>query len=46
MSGERNLNQLLKTISAKLVDGIYVFVTVAEDQVPNDVAPRMGISGK
>jgi len=41
MSGENNLDTLLKTLTAALVDGIYVFATVAESDVPATIAPRM-----
>lgn len=41
MSGELNLDALLKTMSAKLVDGVFVFVTVRADEVPANLSPRM-----
>lgn len=41
MSGEINLNALLKTLKPKLVDGTYVFVTLNEADVPDDISPRM-----
>ncbi len=39
MSGETNLNTLLRSLSAELIDGAYVFVTV--DEVPSGLTPRM-----
>ncbi len=44
MSGETSLRELLKTLSATLVDGIYVFAAVPEGSVPKDVAARMVFS--
>ncbi len=41
MSGEANLDQLFKKLNAKLHDGIYVFVTLAEGEVPQNISPRM-----
>lgn len=41
MSGELNLDVLLKTLTAELVDGVYVFATMADDGVPADIVPRM-----
>lgn len=41
MSGERNLNVLLKSLSPRLVDGIHVFVTLPGDAIPADLEPRM-----
>ena len=41
MSGELNLQALLKTLTAKLTDGVYVFITLPTDQVPVDIKPRM-----
>lgn len=41
MSGETNLKALLKTLVPKLIDGVYVFVTVAEHDVPQNLVPRM-----
>ena len=39
MGGETNLAHLLRSLSARLHDGIYVFATVA--QMPEGIAPRM-----
>jgi len=41
MNGERNLGILLKTMSARLADGVYVFATQPDDQVPAHLQPRM-----
>ncbi len=41
MSGELDLSQLLKTLSATPVEGVYVFATMTEEVVPQAVAPRM-----
>lgn len=41
MSGERDLNALIKSMSATLVDGLYVFCTVQRDAVPEGLTPRM-----
>lgn len=41
MSGETNLNELLKTLSAQLAEGVYVFVTLADNSVPENIAARM-----
>lgn len=41
MSGELNLDTLLKTMDATLVDGTYVFATLAPDAIPPTITPRM-----
>ena len=41
MSGETNLDKLIQSMSAELVVGVYVFVTVPPDQVPTGLTPRM-----
>ena len=41
MAGETNLDTLIKSLSAVLVDGLYVFVTVQPDHAPIDITPRM-----
>ena len=41
MSGELNLDTLLKTLSAKLIEGVFVIVTVPFGEVPVGLAPRM-----
>ena len=41
MSGEMDLGMLLRGMSATLIDGVYVFATVPEGQVPPGLSPRM-----
>ena len=41
MSGELNLDTLLKALSAKLIEGVFVIVTVPFGEVPVGLAPRM-----
>ncbi len=41
MSGELDLKTLLGSMSATLVDGVYVFVTLPDDAVPAQAKPRM-----
>ena len=41
MSGELNLNVLLKTLSAELVAGLYVFASVKDGVLPASLKPRM-----
>jgi len=41
VSGETSLNELLKTLSAQLVEDVYVFVTLPDDSVPENIAARM-----
>jgi len=41
MSGEKALAKLLQTLSAKLVDGLYVFATVPDAGIPKGISPRM-----
>ena len=41
MTGETNLDRLVQSMSPELVDGLYVFATVAEGAVPEGVVPRM-----
>ena len=41
MTGETNLNELIKSLSAVLAEGLYVFVTVPSDQRPANLRPRM-----
>lgn len=41
MSGETNLDVLLKSMSAELIDGIFVFATIPADQTPEGLNPRM-----
>ena len=39
MGGERDLERLLRSVSAELVDGVFVFATVP--RIPDGIAPRM-----
>ncbi len=41
MSGEQDLDALLRSMSAELVDGVHVFVTLNTDNVPAGLCPRM-----
>lgn len=41
MSGERDLEILIRGLSAELVPGTFVFATLAADKVPPDLSPRM-----
>jgi len=41
MSGEKNLDALLRSLSAKLIDGVFVFATVRDDAIPTGLTPRM-----
>ena len=41
MAGETDLSALLKTMNARLVDGLYVFVTMKGKVLPEGVSPRM-----
>ncbi len=41
MVGEINLEVLLSSMTATLVDGIYVFVTLKDQAVPTGIKPRM-----
>jgi hypothetical protein len=41
MTGETNLDALIKSLDTELVDGLYVFVTLQPDQVPANLSPRM-----
>jgi hypothetical protein len=41
MSGEMDLNELLRTLTAQLVEGVYVFVTLPDGSMPEDIACRM-----
>lgn len=44
MSGETNLDALIRSMSAVLVDGLYVFATVHADHPPLGIVPRMTFS--
>lgn len=41
MSGELNLNTLLKTLTAELVEGVFVFATLKNGIIPDSITPRM-----
>ena len=41
MAGETDLDTLIRSLSAKLVDGLFVFVTVQPSEIPKDITPRM-----
>ena len=41
MGGETDLDKLTGSMSAELAEGLYVFVTVASDQIPPGLSPRM-----
>lgn len=41
MQGEDQLITLLQTLRASLVDGIFVFATIASAEIPPGVVPRM-----
>lgn len=41
MSGELNLDVLLQSMSAELVDSIHVFVTLRNGAMPSGLTPRM-----
>lgn len=41
MSGERDLDLLLQSLKAKLVEGLFVFVTIDEAAIPDGITPRM-----
>ncbi len=41
MAGEMRLTELLRSLSAVLAEGVFVFATVAPDRLPKDIAPRM-----
>lgn len=41
MSGELNLQALFKSLTTILIDGVFVFITLPTDQVPDDITPRM-----
>ncbi|MDB0037523.1 ribonuclease H family protein, partial [Ascidiaceihabitans sp.] len=41
MSGETNLDELIRSLSAVLVEGLYVFATVKAPQDLMGIVPRM-----
>lgn len=41
MVGETNLDALISSMSAKLADGLFVFVTIGAGHIPQGISPRM-----
>lgn len=41
MSGEMDLNVLLQSLSADLVEGTFVFATLKDGNIPTGLSPRM-----
>jgi hypothetical protein len=41
MTGETDLDELIRSMSASLIDGLYVFVTVQPGQIPKGISHRM-----
>lgn len=41
MSGGTDLGELLRTLSATLQDGLFVFCTVPDGEIPDGLTPRM-----
>lgn len=41
MAGETNLDELIRSMSASLVDGLYDFVTAEPGRVPKGISPCM-----
>ncbi len=41
MAGESDLDMLLSAMAAELIDGLYVFASVPDGIVPEDVHPKM-----
>lgn len=41
MSGEMDLNELMRTLSAQIVEGVYVFATLPDGSVPENITYRM-----
>ncbi|WP_411818461.1 ACT domain-containing protein [Hyphococcus sp. DH-69] len=41
MQGEKNLDTLLRSLTATLKDGTYVFVTLPDNDIPAGINPRM-----
>ncbi|MCR9086188.1 MAG: ACT domain-containing protein [Rhodobacteraceae bacterium] len=41
MAGETNVEELLRSMSAELVSGLFVFSTIADGVVPSGVRPKM-----
>ena len=41
MTGETELDRLIASMAAKLVDGVFVFVTFPDGSLPDGLSPRM-----
>ncbi len=41
MSGQLNLDTLLRTMSANLIDGLFVFATISDGVIPEGLQPRL-----
>jgi uncharacterized protein len=41
MTGETDLDILLRSLSAELVEGLFVFVTVQSEDIPRHIVPQM-----
>lgn len=41
MTGETNIGILIRSMSAELQDGLYVFATLKNDDIPEELNPRM-----
>lgn len=41
MAGEMDLQKLLGSLSADLIDGVFVFITIPAAEVPQGITPRM-----
>lgn len=41
MTGETNLEILLQSLSAEADDDVFVFVTLPDDMIPEDIHPKM-----
>ena len=41
MSGEKDLETLISTLTAELADGVYVFVTLPDRRIPAGIKARM-----
>lgn len=41
MSGETELNTLIRSMKAELVEGLFVFVTLSDRSIPDGLTPKM-----
>lgn len=41
MVGEKDIDTLIRSLSAELIDGVYVFVTLLQKEISTDLQPRM-----